>query len=224
MHLYLIRHGQSDGNLADWTGDHIDFQLTDLGHAQAQALAAWLPAHLPTIDHLYASTMRRAQETAAYLEQVYGLTAQTDDRLREYGNNRLDHSPWPNDALPQTFATYRPMGRPFDPITLEDGSDESWMHFRIRVGSFVEEIVKRHPEQTVVVVCHGGVIQAAFDHIFNVGPWRRCEIWNSNTGLSHLEYVNHPGREVWRLQCQDRVEHLRELIAPGQTAKSRGAG
>ena len=60
----------------------------------------------------------------------------------------------------------------------------------------------------MVVVCHGGVIEFAFDHIFNIGPWRRCEIWCYNTGVTHFEYVEHPGREVWRLHRHNRVEHL----------------
>jgi broad specificity phosphatase PhoE len=208
MHLYLIRHGESHVNLADWEGGHVDASLTKLGQKEAAALAAWLPRHLPQIDALYTSTMRRALETTAYLVEAYGQPAREDDRIREYGNNRLDHTPWPSDELPDTFADYRPMARPFAPITAMMDRDESWMHFRTRVGSFLEEVVERHPGQVVVAVCHGGVIQGTFDHIFNVGPWRRCEVWNRNTGITYLEYVNHPGREVWRLHYQNRVEHL----------------
>jgi probable phosphoglycerate mutase len=82
------------------------------------------------------------------------------------------------------------------------------MHFRIRVGAFIEEIAERHRGQTVVVVCHGGVMDVIFDHIFNVGPWRRCEVWTDNTGLTYFEYVGHPGREVWRLHYFNRLDHL----------------
>jgi probable phosphoglycerate mutase len=81
----------------------------------------------------------------------------------------------------------------------------------VRVGLFIEQIVGRHRDQIVAVVCHGGVFDCVFDHVFNVGPWRRTEIWTHNTGVTHFEYIAHPGREVWRLHFHNRTEHLRNI-------------
>jgi probable phosphoglycerate mutase len=53
------------------------------------------------------------------------------------------------------------------------------------------------------------VIESAFDRIFDIGPWRRGEIWGHNTGVSHFEYVAHPRRETWRLHYHNRIDHLR---------------
>lgn len=209
MHLYLIRHGQSHVNLADWEHGNRDEGLTDLGRRQATALAAWLSEHLPNVDALYCSTMQRARETAGAVAAAYNdCPILFDDRLREIGNNRADHSPWPNDALPQEFANYWASERPFSSIvpTLKDA--ETWMHFRARVGLFIEEAVERHRGDVVVTVCHGGVVEATFDHIFNIGPWRRCEVWDYNTGISYFEYVEHSRRETWRLHYHNRVDHL----------------
>ncbi len=89
------------------------------------------------------------------------------------------------------------------------------MHFRARVGLFIEEVAERYRDQAVVAVCHGGVIETVFDHVFNIGPWRRCEVWSHNTGITHLEYVAHPERETWRLRCHSRVEHLCDLQITG---------
>jgi len=44
MQLYLVRHGQSHVNLADWNNGNSDEGLTELGQRQAALLAAWLPA------------------------------------------------------------------------------------------------------------------------------------------------------------------------------------
>ena len=212
MHLYLIRHGQSYVNLEDWDGGWIDAGLTDLGQRQAAALASWLPTYLQAIDVLYTSTMKRALETAAHLESVYGLAAIPDHRIREIGNNRIDHSPWPEEEWPEDEAwhDFWSSERPFDPVAAHLQA-ESMMHFKTRVGGFLGDILNRHHEQTVVVVCHGGVLDMVFDYVFNVGPWRRCETWTTNTGIVHLEYVEHPGREVWRLHCHNRVEHLQGI-------------
>ena len=208
MNLYLIRHGQSFVNLPDWDGSNFDEALTPLGLQQAAALEQWLPAHLPAPDLIYASTMLRARETAAHVARAYGQEIRFDDRLRELGNNRLDHTIWPPEALPNRYAEYWATARPFAPIVLPNEFSETYMHFRIRVGLFIEEMLERHAGQRVIAVCHGGVIDATFDHVFNVGPWRRCEVWTHNTGITHFEHIEHVGREVWRLHGHDRTDHL----------------
>jgi probable phosphoglycerate mutase len=212
MHLYLIRHGQSYVNLPEWLGRNSDEALTDLGQRQATALGAWLPTHVSPPDVLYASTMRRARETAAYVAQAYACQIQFDDRLREVGSNRLDHTAWAESELPAKYADYWATARPFAPAVLPQEFSETYMHFRTRVGLFVEEMTDRHHGQAVMAVCHGGVVDAVFDHIFNVGPWRRCEIWTHNTGVTHFEQMEHAGREVWRLHCHDRTDHLAGIV------------
>lgn len=207
MHIYLIRHGQSFVNLVDWAGGNRDTALTDLGRRQAAALANWLPTYLPAIDILYASTMQRARETAAPLAAAYGAEICWDDHLRELGTSRFDHSPWPASELPN-YPDYWASERPFTSITPSVEGGETLMHFRTRVGSFLEKAVQQHRGQVVVAVCHGGVIDVSFDHVFNVGPWRRTEVWNHNTGITHFEYIEMPRRETWRLHFQNRAEHL----------------
>jgi probable phosphoglycerate mutase len=211
MHLYLVRHGQSHVNLAEWDSGNTDEGLTELGQNQAAALAEWLPANVPHVDTIYASTMRRARETAQYVAAAYDMPVKHNDRLREIGNNRWDHSAWPNDDLPREYADYWSSERPFSTVTPFIEGGETYIHFRTRVGLFIEDMVERHREDSVLAVCHGGVIEAAFDHIFNIGPWRRCEIWNHNTSVTCFEYVEHPRRETWRLHYHNRTRHLMGL-------------
>ena len=208
MHLYMIRHGQSYTNLPDWHKKNADLALTELGQRQAAALAEWLPLVLPKVDVIYCSTMLRARETVQPLANRYQMDVRFDDRLREIGSNRFDHTPWPPEQLPSDFSDYWSTERPFLSITPKAEGSETWMHFRTRVGLLLQELVERHREQIVVAVCHGGVIEATFDHIFNIGAWRRCEIWTHNTAITHFEYVEHPRRETWCLHFHNRVEHL----------------
>jgi probable phosphoglycerate mutase len=60
----------------------------------------------------------------------------------------------------------------------------------------------------VAAVCHGGVVESVFDHIFNIGPWRRCEIWDHNTAVTYFEYLEQSGRELWRLHYHNRIDHI----------------
>ncbi len=209
MHVLLVRHGESFVNLEDWDQGYIDAGLTELGKKQAETLATWMAQHA-RIDALYTSTMARTLETTAYLTQATGLAAIHDDRLREFGNCYANGSAVPPEAMPIRYAEFWGTERPYTPI--DNASGESWLLFRLRVGMFLDELIEKHgngdPETTVVIVCHGGVIDAVFDYVFNVGPHRRVEIWTHNTGIVHWEYVPDSKRESWRLHTHGMVHHL----------------
>jgi len=211
MNLYLIRHGQSYVNLKDWdvTGKSPDQGLTELGIKQAQALVKWLPTHLPHLDVLYSSTMQRALETAEFVAKGYAnCSLQFDDRLREVTNNYCDHTAIADNDLPRTYSEYWSTERPYSNITLDNPNVETWMHFRTRVSMFVQDMITKHQEQTVVVVCHGGVIEAVLAHAFNIGIWQRCEVWTHNTGITHFEYLGKQPSSFWRLHYHSWTKHL----------------
>jgi broad specificity phosphatase PhoE len=208
MHLYLIRHAQSHVNLENWEGGNIDAGLTERGQQQAKALVDWLPHHLPAIDAFYCSTLQRARETALFLKQVYPNPVHYDHRIREMGTVREDFTPWPNEAMPSDYADYWSTERPFASIFPRQEGGETYMHFRTRVGMFLEELIQAHANQRVITVCHGGVIEATFDHVFNIGAFRRCEMLNHNTGLTHFEHTARVHREPWRLHFHNRIDHL----------------
>lgn len=216
MRLYLIRHGQSYVNLEEWKAprrEELDAGLTPLGQRQAQALADWIPVNLPKPKHLYASTMRRARETAEILVKTLGGEIRFDSRLREFGNNRRDHSPYPDEALPESYEEFPLPVFPFHSVTPSEPDGESYWQFRSRVGLFTADVLAAHPEEEVFVVCHGGVINASFDNIFNVGPGRGCDILNPNTSITFFEHRDAAGREPWRLHFQGRIDHLADLEA-----------
>ncbi|MEO1995528.1 MAG: histidine phosphatase family protein [Planctomycetaceae bacterium] len=218
MNLYLIRHGQSHVNLADLTAEHRDAPLTDVGRRQAAAVADYVAERIkPT--QLYASTVARAAETAGMIADKSGLDPTFDNRLREIGTAYPDGRPVPESELepyvPDMWGTLRP----YEPVTI-DG--ESWMQFRSRVGSFVEELVparNRHgdPElaekiadERVAVVCHAGVIEAVFEYVFEKGPWSVVAVQTSHTGITHLQYHPMPNFPDWWLLAHNRTEHLDE--------------
>jgi probable phosphoglycerate mutase len=218
MHLYVIRHGQSLINLSDWQHGNRDEGLTDLGLRQAHAVADRLAKDPGRIDALYSSTMVRARETAAVIGDTIGMAVVHDDRIREIGNNRLDHLPWPE--VPQEYGDFWATARPFASVTPKVELGESLMHFRTRVGAFIEDLLERHAGEVVVAVAHGGVLDALFDHVFNVGPWRRCQVWMHNAAVTHLEaldfapdtdWVAHAGPEYWRLHRHNCMAHLEGL-------------
>jgi probable phosphoglycerate mutase len=211
MYMYLIRHGQSYVNLESWEPDRreeLDAGLTPLGREQAHRLARWILEHVPEPAALHASTMRRARETAEILTEPLGKEIRFDPRLREFGNNRLNQEPYPEEALPEKYADFPLPQFPFASVTPTEPDGESYWHFRGRVGLFAADLLAQHAGEAVLVVCHGGVINACFDNIFNTGPHRRCEILNLNTSITLFEHREAGGSEPWRLHYQGRADHL----------------
>jgi broad specificity phosphatase PhoE len=211
MHLYLIRHGESHINIPAKDGrsrDDLDLGLTEKGHRQAQAVAGWMKQQIPEINALYASTMQRTRETAQYLADAYEHQIVVDDRLREIGNNRIDHSPLLNHELPREYSSLSPYRFPFSPVAPAVQHGESFMHYRVRVGMFLEDMVNQHQEENIVVVGHGGTVNAMSDTIFNIGSYRQCDIRGSYTGVTHFQYMGKADWETWRLHYLGRVDHL----------------
>ena len=226
MHIYLVRHGQSHVNLTDLTASHRDEPLTDVGQAQAAAVAQHIAEEL-AVDRILASTVQRAAQTARIIAASVGCDVHFDDRLREVGTVFPDGSPIPEAELqpylPEMWGTLRP----YEPVTI---GGESWMQVRARVGSFIESLIPmpprglsrtmqqieetpEHADHVVVVVCHAGVIEAFLEYVFEKGPWSVVAVETNNTGMTHLEYLPRPDRPDWHLHFHNRVVHLApELI------------
>ena len=62
IELILLRHGQSEGNLARIFQGQLDYPLTDKGREQARAARERLGDYTP--DLLLSSPLKRAYETA----------------------------------------------------------------------------------------------------------------------------------------------------------------
>lgn len=219
MHLYLVRHGQSQVNLADLTVEHRDAPLTDLGVEQAGRAGEWIRGNIRVTD-FFTSTVARATQTANIIGEAIGMSPTPTDGLREIATCRPDGSPIPSDELepftPQVWGT-------LDPYTPVTPTGESWMHFRSRVGAFVEtlipgasrrraEVMEQHDERRILAVAHGGVIEAIFEYIFEKGPWSVVAIETHHTGITHLEHRPQPDRPDWWLHYHNLTHHLTDAM------------
>jgi uncharacterized phosphatase len=152
--ILLVRHGETDWNLARRVQGHTDRPLNDTGRAQAAALADEL-AREP-VDAVYSSDLARAYETAAAVAARHGLevTALRDLRERHFGT-------WEgltDDEFLERFPHAR--GQPW-------GDAETPAEMAERVVGALERIADSHPGQRVVVVAHGGPLRAVL---------RRCDV------------------------------------------------
>ena len=199
--LLLIRHGESEWNRQKrWQG-HSDVPLSEKGRAQAEALAGRLLGW--TIDRLYCSDSRRAEETAGYVGEALGQTPEQDPEWRERDVGDLagmTHAE-ATESHPEVFTSSQTTGR-FDPP-----GGEGHYALRDRAIRVFECMRERHAgDETVAVVTHGGMIRAVLEHALGMpGDGSRARLGLSeNTGLSMLQF---DGRGIALLLLGD-ARHL----------------
>lgn len=162
MELLLIRHAlpvrrELDEGVADP-------ELSEAGHAQARHLAEYLAPE--RLDAVYASPLRRAQQTAAPLATALGLPVGIVDEVAEWDRNSNEYVPV-EELKAANDPRWQAMLR--GEWTVHDETPEEF-HQRVLTG--VERLVEAHGGQRIAVVCHGGVINAYLSEILGLGPIR----------------------------------------------------
>jgi probable phosphoglycerate mutase len=205
--LYIIRHGEAYTNVESVIGGmRGDRGLTERGIAQVQALARRLATGEIAADVLYASTLPRTRATAEQVTAALKLPINWDDELHELRPGEADGMRI-EDARAKFagFSTF--LAEPFTPIA--DGG-ESWGSFQMRVSGALERIITRHPEQTIVVIAHGGVIDVSFLYMLGLGPQARTRnaFQSQNTAITHWRHTEWFGRKEWQLIAHNDHRHL----------------
>lgn len=90
--VYLIRHGEAEGNIKRIAQGHRNGALTEKGWQQVAALRERF-ADVP-VDAVYASDLRRASDTAGAIYVPKGLPLHTDPAFREICLGRWEGHPW----------------------------------------------------------------------------------------------------------------------------------
>ena len=157
--LYLIRHGQAYSNVRPFgvvAGMRGDKGLTPLGRTQAERLRDRLLATGEiTADVLISSTLPRARQTAEIIAPALSLPISFDDEAQEQSVGDFDGMPW-EEVESQIPDNRQEPFRPFGP------HGENWGQFVLRVGTTLDRILHENDGKTIVIVCHGGVIDASF--------------------------------------------------------------
>jgi broad specificity phosphatase PhoE len=174
--LWIVRHGQSAGNVArdaaeaaglpmiDIAQRDIDTPLSPLGRQQSLALGHWFgeqPAQRrPQV--VLCSPYLRARETTRLLLEASGpglqgsLRVRVDERLREKEFGILDR------------LTVLGIGQKYPELSVQRGhvgkfyfrppGGESWCDVILRLRSLVEMVTREHAGERVLVVAHQVIV------------------------------------------------------------------
>jgi probable phosphoglycerate mutase len=156
--LVLIRHGHAQAAVDGIVAGHRACRgLSELGKRQVEALRVRLSRTRELrADALYTSVLPRAIETAEALAAALGSSGPMRDcDLCELHPGEADGMPWDAFWREHGFDMRSEPERPMSP------GGESLAGFQRRVEQRLAEIVRAHRGESVVIVCHGGVISAA---------------------------------------------------------------
>lgn len=173
--MWIVRHGQSAGNVArdaaeaaglpliDIAHRDVDVPLSPLGEQQAVALGRWFakmpPEELPTI--VLSSPYIRARETARIALEAAGLDRQsltfiTDERLREKEFGILDRLTRVGiqEKYPEQAEARSALGK----FYFRPPGGESWCDVILRLRSVIDTITRDYRRERVLIVSHQVVV------------------------------------------------------------------
>ena len=197
--VILIRHGETTWNLEGRYQGHLDSPLTPTGFAQARALSNRLAG--VKFAALYSSDLDRARQTAACIAESSSHEVHTDTRLRErhlgiFQNLRKAEL---KQKFPDEYRLFKSGGPDY---VIPQG--ESGRQSAERSNACLEELARRHSDETIVVVTHGGTLSALLRRALGIpleAP-RRFEQFNGSWNVFRFD----DGR--WFLDTWGDVSHL----------------
>ena len=157
VRLVLVRHGETDWNMVRRIQGQLDEPLNAVGVQQAQAAAARFAPGM--VDAIHCSDLLRASQTAAEIGAVTGVPVVPEAFWRERHFGRFQGWVYA-DIQRDDPETYRRIEARDPDLDLQGG--ESLMQVRARIEAALAELVQRYRGQRVVVVSHGGVLDAIY--------------------------------------------------------------
>ena len=214
--LVLIRHGESRVTVDGLGGGPKTCSgLSPAGRRQAEALRDRLArtAELQA-DVLLSSTMPRARETAEIIAPALGdLEIEQVEDLEERRPGECDGMTW--EAYREA---YRPEGWTFSIYEPLSPGGESFAEFQVRAATALHQVARSLAGRTIVVACHGGIIEASLVAFLGLSPSAGSGATHQpNTSITEwsLDPSATPARGVppWKLVRYNDAAHLADLAA-----------
>ncbi len=159
MKIILVRHGESIGNKKNIIQGQTDFKLSKKGREQAKKLALRFKKN--KIDIIYSSDLNRAKETANIIRKFHKKTPIFfSELLRERNFGYLEGKIADKIDISE-FRNKKPKG------------GETSLEVKKRARTFLNNLLKKYSNETILVVTHGGIIRMVYG-IVNKKTIKQC--------------------------------------------------
>jgi probable phosphoglycerate mutase len=225
--LWLVRHGESIGNVAA-TRAHAegldiipldirdaDVPLSDTGEQQARALGEWLATRVDEIDVFWVSPYLRARETLAIARADAASAAETriDERLRDRELGILDLLT--RDGVQRFHPEETERRKHLGKFYHRPPGGESWADVALRLRSFLRDALPG-PGERAMIVAHDAVVMLLLYVLLPLSEEELLDFAAENTvnnaSITHLRVTGDDGG--WELVEFSAVGHLEREGAP----------
>ncbi|MBO5868861.1 MAG: histidine phosphatase family protein [Oscillospiraceae bacterium] len=183
--FYLVRHGQSQGNLLGLFLGHTDMDLTELGYRQAELAAEYLK-DIP-VDVIYASDLQRAYHTGCPTAEAKGMEIHKSAALREVYAGLWEERAF-DDLMVEYPESYGKVWR-LDIGNAQCDSGESVMDLQKRIVTELQRIAEENPGKSVMIFTHATPIRVFAAHCRELSADQIKDIpWASNASVTTAEY------------------------------------
>jgi probable phosphoglycerate mutase len=198
-HFIVVRHGETAWNAQGRVQGHLDSPLNEEGLVQALLVGERLGAE--RFDQFFCSDLGRARQTAQPIADRSGKLPTTTSQLRE--RNLGVFQGLTGIECEQTYPDDYHRFRQREPDHAMPGG-ESIRELYQRVTSCFEALAAEHPDQRIVVVTHGGVLDALYRHA-NGTPLEHPR--DFPTFNASLNWVRHE-KGNWLIERWGDISHL----------------
>jgi len=180
--LYVVRHGQTEWNLAQRMQGRLDSALTETGRRQADVHGRTL-ARLGGAQALLVSPLGRTRATAELLNAHLGSTVRLADALME-----RDSGDWSGLTLAEIEAAHPEQwrARQADPYHHRPPGGENLVDMEGRVAGLLESLLQA-PEEVVVLVTHGVMSRVIVKRLANLSAQVAVTVRHPNELFYRLE-------------------------------------
>lgn len=193
INIYFIRHAESEYNANPnfICGRSNDTPLTENGKRYICALAKYLNMMNIRIDKIYASTAKRAYDTAQICTQEMNLNISID---RYNDLLEMDQGDWSSKPRKEIYTDEILTEIKKDVLNFKAPNGESQKEVADRMMMFLEnEIIKKfntNENYTILIFGHAIAFKCLLQRILCFDPHKTWKIRIDNTSITHLIYNN----------------------------------
>ena len=200
MILLVIRHGQSEADILDVHEGRADFELTQKGHKQAAAMAKYVAGNY-RLSRIYASTLKRAAQTAKHLSDETGTDIEFDPNLMEFNNGLL--AGLSREEADRLYPHVENL-----PIDQAVYGQESKVEFRSRAKNALQRVLSENSSESVItIVTHGGMVNQLYGSLLHMPIGENSFFRTADTGIHVWEITEH-GNYVIKANMDDHIRGI----------------
>lgn len=195
----VVRHGETAWNAQGRIQGHLDSPLNEEGLAQALLVGECLTRE--SFARLYSSDLGRALQTAQPIADRSGSPVHIDQRLRERHLGAFQGLTGSEceRRFPEHYARFRSR----DPDHVMPGGESARRVYE-RVSEVFTALAHEHMDARIVVVTHGGVLDALYRFVQGVPLERPRDFPIFNASLNTVCYAD--GK--WSVERWGDISHL----------------